>query len=91
MFCGSRFCTPAESRYHPIEGEALAAITGLEKFKFFVLGLDSTLLCLNHKPLIAIFGNRQSMDELPNPQLMNFKVKSLTYRFKVCHVPGKKI
>ena len=24
ILCGSRFCTPAESRYHPIEGELLA-------------------------------------------------------------------
>ena len=37
VFCGSRFCSPAESRYHPIEGEGQATITGLDKCKFFVM------------------------------------------------------
>ena len=29
--CGSRFCTAAESRYHPIEGELLALAWSLQK------------------------------------------------------------
>ena len=35
------------SRYHPIEGEALAATYGLQNFKFFALGLDSLILTLD--------------------------------------------
>ena len=31
VFCGSRFCSPAEARYAPIEGEATSAAWGLEK------------------------------------------------------------
>ena len=90
VFCGSRFCSPAESRYHPIEGEALAAIHGLLKCKFFVLGLNNLILTLDHKPLIAIFGDKQSLEEIHNPRLLNFKLKAMMFRFKVLHVPGKK-
>ena len=89
VYCGSRFCSPAESRYHPIEGEGLACITGLEKCKFFVLGLDQLILCVDHKPLLAILGEKQNLADIPNPRIMNFKLKSMMYRFKVKHIPGK--
>jgi hypothetical protein len=89
VFCGSRFCSPAESRYHPIEGEGQATITGLDKCKFFVMGLDNLILCIDHKPLIAILGDKQNLADIPNPRIMNFKLKSMMYRFKVRYIPGK--
>ena len=74
VYCGSKFCTPAESRYHPIEGEALAATYGLQKCKFFVLGLENLILTLDHKPLISTFGNDRNLEEIENPRLLNFKL-----------------
>ena len=64
----AKFCSPAESRYHPIEGEALAAVYGLQKCKFFILGLANLTLTLDHKPLLAIFGNDQHLEEIENPR-----------------------
>ena len=90
VYCGSKFCSPAESRYHPIEGEALAATYGLQKCKFFILGLENLILTLDHKPLISIFGSEQNLEDIENPRLLNFKLKSLMFRFQVMHVPGKK-
>ena len=90
VYCGSKFCSPAESRYHPIEGEALAATYGLQKCKFFILGLDNLILTLDHKPLIAIFGTDQNLEDIENPRLLNFKLKSLMFRFTILHLPGKK-
>ena len=90
VYCGSKFCTPAESRYHPIEGEALAATYGLQKCKFFVLGLENLILTLDHKPLLRIFGQNQLLEDIENPRLLNFKLKSQMFRFNVIHVPGKK-
>ena len=90
VYCGSRFCSSAESRYHPIEGEALASINGLDKCKFFVLGLSNLTLCLDHKPLIGIFGDKNNLEEIHNPRLLNFKIKSMKFSFKPIHVPGKK-
>ena len=37
---GSRFTHPAESRYAPIEGEALAVADALDKARHFVLGCE---------------------------------------------------
>ena len=90
VYCGSRFCSSAESRYHPIEGEALATVNGLDKCRFFILGLSNLLLCLDHKPLLGILGDKNNIEEIHNPRLLNFKLKSMLYKFKVVHVPGKK-
>ena len=89
VYCGSKFCTPAESRYHPIEGEGQAVITGLSKCKFFILGLENLILCIDHKPLLAILNDKQNLEEIPNPRIMNVKLKSMMYRFRARHVPGK--
>ena len=90
IYCGSKFCSPAESRYHPIEGEALAATYGLNKCKFFILGLENLILTIDHKPLIPIFSQTQQLENIENPRILNFKLKSLMFRFTVTHVPGKK-
>ena len=89
VFCGSRFCSSAESRYHPIEGEALAAAYGLDKCRFFVLGHPNLILCLDHKPLLSLFGD-QELASISNPRLFNFKTKSLPFKFEVTYIEGKK-
>ena len=88
VYCGSRFCTPAEARYAPIEGEATSAAWGLQKCKFFLLGMPSFLLCLDHKPLISILGP-QDLCSIPNPRLLNQKVKTLMYSYQTRYIPGK--
>ncbi len=35
---GSRFTTPAESRYSPVEGEALAVVYALHQMRYYILG-----------------------------------------------------
>ena len=37
-FCNSRYTTPAESRYAPIEGKCLAVAWGLKKARYFLGG-----------------------------------------------------
>ena len=51
-FAGSHFTHPAESRYVPIEGEALAITYALDKATYFVLGCDNLIVAMDHKPLI---------------------------------------
>ena len=68
----------------------MATIYGLDKCKFFILGLKNLILCLDHKPLLAIFGNKDNVDDIHNPRLLNFKLKSMLYQFTVKHVSGKK-
>ena len=89
VFVGSRFCSPAESRYAPIEGEGLAAAWGVDKCKFFLLGMPTFKLCLDHKPLICTFGT-QELSAITNQRLFSYKTKLMLYRFSPVHIPGKK-
>lgn len=84
---GSRFTSSAESRYAPIEGEALAVVDALEKTRHFVLGCPDLIIAVDHKPLLKVFGDR-SIDAIPNPRLRNLKEKTLKYRFEIAHIPG---
>ena len=89
IFAGSRFSTDAESRYAPIEGEALAVSYGLDKCRMFVLGCSNLLVATDHKPLVAILGDT-SLDKVKNPRLFRIKEKTLPYCFTIKHVPGSR-
>ena len=88
ILSGSRFTNDAESRYAPVEGEALALVYGLESCRMFVLGCPDLLVTVDHKPLVKIFSD-QALENISNPRLLNFKEKSLMYRFRIRHRPGK--
>ena len=87
---GSRFLKTAETRYAPIEGEALAIAWALEDTKYFTLGCDDLVITTDHKPLVRIFGDR-SLDEISNPRIFRLKQRTLAWMFNVFHVPGKSI
>ena len=86
---GSRFTHPAESRYAPVESEALAVVDALDKARYFVLGCDDLIIAVDHKPLLKIFSDR-SLEDISNSRLRNLKEKTLRYRFRMIHVPGVK-
>ena len=84
---GSRFTSPAESRYSPIEGEALAVAYALHQTRYYVLGCEHLLVTTDHKPLLQILNDRP-LTEIPNRRLLNLKEKTLPYKFTLMHVPG---
>ena len=84
---GGRFTSPAESRYYPIEGEALSVSESLQKSKHFVLGCPDLIVATDHKPLVGLFA--KSFSEIQNPRLLSIVEKTLWYKFSVIHVPGK--
>ena len=87
VYVGSRFCTGAEQRYAPIEGEAMAAAWATNKCKYFLLGLPF-LLAVDHKPLLPIFSTK-ALDVIANPRIRNQRVKLLSFNFTPIHVAGK--
>ena len=89
IFAGSRFTTDAESRYAPVEGEALALIYTLESCRMFVLRCPDLTISVDHQPLMPILHDR-ALEKITNPRLLNYKERSLMYRFKMKHTPGKK-
>ena len=86
---GSRFTHPAESRYAPVEGEALAVADSLDKARYFVLGCADLIIAVDHKPLLKIFTDR-SLEDISNTRLRNLKEKTLRYKFRMVHIPGVK-
>ena len=89
VYAGSRFTRDSESRYAPIEGEALALLFGLESCKMFVSGCPYLIVAVDHKPLVPIFNDRD-LDKIQNPRVQKFREKTLGYTFKVVAIPGSK-
>ena len=88
VFAGSRFTTPAERRYAPTEGEALAVSWGLNNAKMFVLGCMDLIVITDHKPLLNIF-NHRDLSTITNLQLFKLNEKTLQYCFTIQYCPGK--
>lgn len=88
VFAGSRYCTSPESGYAPIEGEAAAIVYGLERSRMFVAGNSNLIISTDHEPLLGILGDRD-LSEVTNPRLLKLKQKTLRYRYKIQHNPGK--
>ena len=59
----SRSLTDQEKRYPPLEGEALAIVWGLDKFRLYTEGYPIHLYT-DHKPLQYIFDNPDSKPKL---------------------------
>jgi hypothetical protein len=87
VFAGSRFTSETESRYAPIEGEALALVQALESCRMFVLGCPNLIVAVDHKPLLQYFNDRQ-LDTIKNPRLLSLKEKTLMYRFRIVYITG---
>ena len=84
---GSRFLKDAETRYAPVEGEALAVAWALDDSKYFTLGCPDLTVITDHKPLLKILGDRELAD-ISNPRLFSIKQRTLPWRFKIVHVAG---
>ena len=87
VFAGSRFTSGPESRYSPVEGEALGVAWALEKSKHFTLGCPNLYIAVDHRPLLKVLGDRH-LEDISNPRLLNLKEKTLRYRFELVYVPG---
>ena len=45
---------------------------------------------MDHNPIIAIFRADQTLEDINNPRLLNYNLKSMRYRLSVHHISGKK-
>ena len=82
----SRFTSDTESRYTPVEGEALAMVFALDSTRMFTLGNPNLFVGTDHKPLISIMGPKNLVD-IKNPRVRSLKEKTLMYSFDIKHVP----
>ena len=77
----------AESRYAPVEGEALAIVYALENTRHFNLGCTNLVVMTDHKPLCKLMGSK-SMEEIINPRLPRLKESTMRWSFEVVQIPG---
>ena len=82
----SRTITETESRYAPIEKEALSLTWACEKFSSFVLGRKFQLYT-DHKPLVEIMGSKPISDL--SARLQRFRLRLQTFDYEVIHIAGK--
>ena len=88
VYASFRFTNPAESRYSPTEGEALAVSWSLQHARLFTLGYNNLIVSTDHKPLLGIFNDR-ALGDITNPRIQSLKEKTLRYQFSIQHCPGK--
>ncbi len=84
---GSRFLSPAEKNYAPVEGEALAVAWALEQTRYFTMGCNDLKVIVDHKPLTKLFGDRR-LDEIDNPRLFRLKRRTLMWKFAIEYQRG---
>ena len=87
--CSSRFLSPAEKNYFPMELEILAVTWGCEKMSVYLQGLPHFSIQTDHKPLIPIL-NSKSLTEL-SPRIQRLRMRLLRYNFTAEYVPGKQL
>ena len=85
---GSRFLVGAEQRYVAIEGEALSIAWALEQTRYFTLGCKNLVVATDHKPLVAIFGDKE-LNQISNPRIFRLKQRTLPWCFNIAYLPGQ--
>lgn len=69
---GSQFTNQAESNYASVKSELLAITYGLSKTKYYTLGSDKIILCVDHKLLLGII-NDFPLEKIDNRRLARLK------------------
>jgi transposase InsO family protein len=77
--------SPAEKNYSQIEKEGLALIFAVEKFHKMIYG-RKFILQTDHKPLLAIFGNKKGIKQCSANRLLRWSLILLGYDFSIEYV-----
>ena len=93
VFMSSRFNNDAQSRYSPIEGEALKKFWAVNKADYFIYGCDKLYIGTDHKPLKVFFFRK--VDPKPLYQIVNKRLRKYVseineLRFTIFHISGMK-
>ena len=86
----SRFNNDAQTRYSPIEGEAMTMFWVINKADYFILGCEKLYIGTDHKPLLAFFrtNDPKPLDQIVNKRLRKFVSEINELRFTIFHIYG---
>ena len=83
--CASKSTTDCQTRYAPIEREALAVEFACGRFHQYIFG-QTVEVESDSKPLVAIFS--KALNDCP-PRIQRIRLKLQKYDLKLAYVPGK--
>ena len=79
----SRVLNKSEKNYSQIEKEALAIIFAVKHFHYYLYGQSNFILTTDHKPLLAIFGEKSKLPTLVAARLQRWAVILNAYNYKL--------
>lgn len=88
--CASKSLTETEQKYSQTQREALAAVWGVEKFSYYLLGKDFTLVT-DHEALKFIFGKEaRAKPGRVMSRAEGWALRLAPYSFKVAFIAGER-
>ena len=76
--------SPSEVKYSQIEREGLAIILGVTRHHQYLCGLTKPfLLVTDHKPLIKLFGEHESLPEMASARIRRWALKLSNYNYRI--------
>ena len=80
----SRRLSPSEVKYSQIEREGLAVILGVTRHHQYLCGLTKAfVLVTDHKPLIKLFGEHESLPEMASARIRRWALKLSNYNYRI--------
>ncbi|XP_018365759.1 PREDICTED: uncharacterized protein K02A2.6-like, partial [Trachymyrmex cornetzi] len=83
----SRVLHEAEKNYSVIHKEALAIYWAANKFYQYLVG-NEFILCTDHKPLLALFGEHKGIPQMAAGRLQRWALFLSGFRYKFEHIKG---
>ncbi|XP_008190241.1 uncharacterized protein K02A2.6-like [Acyrthosiphon pisum] len=84
----SRVLTVAERKYAVIQKEALAIFWSVKKFSQYLLG-RKFILCSDHKPLLALFGEHNGIPRMASNRLQRWTLFLSEFDYELKYVQGR--
>ena len=84
----SRVLRKAEKNYSVIHKEALAIFWAVQKFYQYLAG-NKFILCTDHKPLLALFGEGKGIPQMAAGRLQRWALFLSTFDYTLQYVKGE--
>lgn len=84
----SRILNKAERAYSVIHKEALAIFWSVKRFYQYLMG-NEFILCSDHKPLLALFGENKGIPQMAAGRLQRWALFLSGFKYKFQHISGK--
>ena len=86
----SRTLTSAEQNYAQVDKEALAIVYGVKHFHRYLYG-RRFLSCLDHKPLMYLFGEHRGISQTASARVQRWALTLSSYQYSIIHRSGNQV